>query len=366
MIEMFSFIGTPLGWIMYAINSVVQNYGFTLIVFSVMLKILMIPIGIKQQKGLIVNAKMSPKMKELQRMYGGNKQKYSEELQKLYDREKFSPLSSCLPMLIQFPILFGMLDVIYYPIKHMLRMPAETIDQAVVIATGMLGEAGMNAYSKEISVLQAVNMDAQPFVQGLGAETAGILAKFDFTMFGLFLGDQPTLMPEGKPLGLYFALLLIPILSGATSTIMSLSTMKSTPAMDSQAAGMSKSMMIMMPLMSVWISFIVPAGVGIYWLISNILSSIQTIILNRIMNPAEEIAKAEAAEKERQEKERQERIEAKKLAKETGASTSTKEPHDEKTLSQKELNRRKLAEARRRDAERYGEEYVEVTDDDIK
>jgi YidC/Oxa1 family membrane protein insertase len=199
----------------------------------------------------------------------------------------------------------------------------------------------------------------------MGAETANILANFDFTMFGLFLGDQPTLRPEGKPLGLYFALLLIPILSGATSMIMSLSTMKSTPAMDSQAAGMSKSMMIMMPLMSVWISFIVPAGVGIYWLISNILSSIQTIILNRIMNPAEEIAKAEAAEKERLEKERVERIEAKKLAKETSA-VSTGASLDGKALSQKEVNRRKLAEARRRDAERYGEEYVDVTDDDIK
>ena len=119
---MFSFIGTPLGLVMYAINSVLHNYGITLIVFSVILKILMIPLGIKQQKGLIVNAKMQPKMKELQRMYGNNKQRYSEELQKLYDREKFSPLSSCLPMLIQFPILFGMLDVIYYPIKHMLKV----------------------------------------------------------------------------------------------------------------------------------------------------------------------------------------------------------------------------------------------------
>ncbi|MEG1850112.1 MAG: membrane protein insertase YidC, partial [Oscillospiraceae bacterium] len=124
---LFSFIGIPLGWIMYAINSVVHNYGITLIVFGVLVKVLMIPLGIKQQKGMIANARMQPKMQAIQKMYGNNKQKYSEELQKLYDQEHFSPLSSCLPMLIQFPILFGMLDVIYYPIKHMLRLPADTI-----------------------------------------------------------------------------------------------------------------------------------------------------------------------------------------------------------------------------------------------
>jgi YidC/Oxa1 family membrane protein insertase len=165
MIEMFSFIGTPLGWIMYAINSVVHNYGITLIVFSVLLKILMIPLGVKQQKGLIVNAKMSPKMKELQRMYGNNKQKYSEELQKLYDKETFSPLSSCLPMLIQFPILFGMLDVIYYPLKHMLRMPAETIDKAVAIATG-ISEKRHERLPKEISVLKPSIRTPHPLFRG--------------------------------------------------------------------------------------------------------------------------------------------------------------------------------------------------------
>ncbi|HWP50548.1 MAG TPA: YidC/Oxa1 family membrane protein insertase, partial [Clostridia bacterium] len=130
---------------------------------------------------------------------------------------------------------------------------------------------------------------------------------------------------------------------------------------DGQMAGMTNSMLVMMPLMSVWISFIVPAGVGIYWLMSNILSTIQSVILNKVMNPAEEIEKAKAFEAELREKERQERIEQKKKAKEE----NIKNPN-ESGLSQKEITRRKLAEARRRDAERYGEEYVDVTDEDVK
>ena len=362
MIQLFSIIGTPLGWIMYQINNFTNNYGLTLIIFSILLKVCMIPLGIKQQKGLISSARMQPKMRAIQKAYGNNKQRYSEELQKLYNEEHFSPLSSCLPMLIQFPILFGMLDVIYYPIKHMLRLPAETINEAITIATGILGEGNLNAYSKEISVISAVRQNAAPFYEGLGAEVADKILNFDFTMFGLNLFDQPTLTPEGKSMGLYFALLLIPILSGLTSLLMSLITKQSTASTtDGQLAGMNNSMMIMMPVMSIWISFMVPAGVGIYWLISNICSCVQSFVLNKIMNPAEEIAKAKAEQEAQREAERQERIEQKKKAREQGI----KDP-DEKGLTQKEIARRKLAEARRRDAERYGEEYVEVTDDDIK
>ena len=128
-----------------------------------------------------------------------------------------------------------------------------------------------------------------------------------------------------------------------------------------QMAGMNNSMMIMMPIMSIWISFIVPAGVGIYWLISNILSVIQSVILNKIMNPAEAVAKAKAEAEEAAARERAERIEKKRKAREEAGIKSA----DEAGLSQKEIARRKLAAARKRDAERYGDEFVDVTDDDV-
>lgn len=362
MIEFFSFIGAPLGWIMYHMNNFTHNYGITLILFSLLVKVCMIPLGIKQQKGLISNARMQPKMKAIQKAYGNNRERYSEEIQKLYNEEHFSPMSSCLPMLIQFPILFGMLDVIYYPIKHMLRLPTDVINKAIEIASGVLGEGGMSIYSKEISVINAVKLDSAPFVQGIGAEMTAAIENFDFSMFGLFLGDQPTLTPDGKGFGLYFALLLIPILSGVSSLAMSLVTRKSTAATtDGQMAGMNNTLLLMMPLMSVWISFMVPAGVGIYWLISNVFSTVQSMVLNKVMNPAEEIAKAKAEEEAMREQERLERIEQKKRAREAGVK-----PTDEKGLSKKEIERRKLAAARARDAKRYGEEYVEVTDEDLK
>ena len=120
---------------------------------------------------------------------------------------------------------------------------------------------------------------------------------------------------------------------------------------------MTKGMMFMMPLLSVFISFSVPAGVGIYWIYSNIISVIQTLLLNKYLNPQKLAAEEMARDEQKREEERKARIESKKLAKETG---------DTGALSQKEINKRKLAEARRRDAEKYGEEFVEVTDNDFK
>ena len=359
--NLFSFIGVPLGVIMHGIYNIVQNYGITLLIFSILLKVAMIPLAIKQQKGMIASARMQPKMQAIQKAYGNNRQKLGEEMQKLYDKEKFSPLSSCLPMAVQLPILFGMLDVIYKPIKHILQIAPETVEQAIKIAEVVLGEGGMNKYSQEISVLSAVGKDPAPFIQGLGADVVTKISTFDFTIFGVPLGEMPTITPDGKPMGLYLALLMVPILSGLTSVVLSFATQKANPAMEGQGANMAKSMMLMMPLMSIWISFIVPAGVGVYWLMSNILSLFQTIILNKVMNPREAAARAQEQEVEEKELERLARIEAKKKAKEAG-----KKELDEAALSQKEINRKKITEARRRDAEKYGEEYIEVTDEDVK
>ena len=360
MLKIFAPLGIPLGWLMYVINGIVHNYGLTLIIFAVIFKILMIPLGIKQQKAMIVNARIQPKMAEIQKKYANNRQKLAEEMQELYAKEHFSPYSSCLPMLVQFPILMGMLDVVYYPIKHLLRLPPDVIEKAISIATPILGEQFvMKAYSKEMCVLSAINQNPGPFFEGLGDQMATTIANFDFSMFGLFLGDQPTLTPGDKPWGLYLALLTIPILSGLTSLWMSKVTQQSVPTGgDAKAAGMSRSMMMMMPLMSIWISFIVPAGVGIYWLISNVLSAIQTVILNKYMNPAEEAKKAVEEAEVRYQEERHEKIEAKRIARENRSNGIVDETITE-SLSQKELNRRKLAEARKRDALRYGEEYKE-------
>ena len=353
MLRLFSPIGTLFGWMMYYINGLTHNYGLTLIIFTLLIKILMIPIGIRQQKGIIANARMAPKLNALQKMYGNNRERYGEELQKLYKEENFSPMSSCLPTLLMFPVLFGMLDVVYYPLKHMLRMTAEERAVAVSVAEQVLGAGNLNRYSAEISVLNAVKTDPAAFVSSLGQEIVTRIQSFDFTMFGLPLGEQPSLTPSGKSIGLWLALLMIPLLSGLSAYFMGRLSMKNTPQ-TSDAPGantMSNMMIYTMPLMSLWISFIVPAGVGIYWLLSNIFSLIQQLVLNKYMNPAEAIAKAQAEAEEQKERDRLAKIEAKKQAREAQKNAAVQGAPIEK-----DTDSARIAEARRRMLEKYGDE----------
>ena len=257
-------------------------------------------------------------------------------------------------MLIQMPILFGLYDVIQRPITHLLRISGPVIDQATEIAATVLNNANLaKDYSRQIRIIDAVNTNPDAF-SGLG-DFVSKVQTLDLSIGPIDLTQQPTFALN--------LLILIPIFSFLTSLLVSFVSMRQTADMSGNAAaaaGMSKSMMIMMPLMSAWISFVVPAGLGVYWIISNILMAVQTYLLNKFMNPKELAEKARKEAEERREAERQAKIEAKKRARERG------ETDIEQALSQKEINRLKLAAARKRDAEKYGETYAEVTDDDLK
>ena len=369
-------LGIPLGWILHFCYSLVQNYGLALVMFTVLTRLILLPLSIKQQKGMVKMAMFRPKMEEIQKKYAKNPQKMNEELTNLYAREGYNPMSGCLPTLIQFPILFGLIDVIYNPLTHLLRMNAATISNAVSIAQSVLGEGGMSRYSKEMSVISAVAQNPSAFAS-IGGDFVNQIQSFDFTFFGLDLGTTPT-----------FALnvfLLIPLLSGLTSFAMSMLSMKNNAMGDDGSTAAMNRMMI---------SFQVPAGVGIYWVLSNALALLQTFVLGKLYNPREMAAKAKAELEAQREAERQEKIEARKAAKEKQAEKNRQAAEaakagkkrnapveveeetlidlvendevDEKALSQKEINRMKLAAARRRDAERYGEEYVDVSDEDLE
>lgn len=381
--------GYPLGWVMWALYQIIPNYGIALIVFTIITKVALAPVMIKQQKSMAKQTAFSPRIQEIQNKYKNNKEKMNQEMMKLYEEEGYNPMSGCLPMLIQFPILFGLIDVIYNPLKHIMRFSGDLIDQAMEIVNSLGMKVSL--YSREITVIQAVKEQPDAF-SALGGDFISKIQGFNFHFLGMDLSQVPTFTLN--------LLILIPILSGVTSILVSwVSTKQQKQTMGENAAGsgMMKGMMMFMPVMSTVIAFQVPAGVGIYWIMSNVLSMVQTILLNKYYNPKEMAAKVAAEAEARREEARQKKIEAKKkllesmnqaerekyeaqeAAKnakgqakvEAQAALAALQPEiDEETLrqalSQKEKNRRKLAEARRRNAEQYGEEYVEVTDDDLK
>ncbi len=376
-------IGWPLGWVMWLGYQVLRNYGVALIFFTFVTKLLMLPLMLKQQKSSVKMALIKPKLDNIQKKYANNKEKLNEEMMKLYQEEGYNPMSGCLPLLIQFPILFGLINVVYNPLTHIIRLSKDVIEQGLEIAKGMENII-VNVSMPQISIIQGVKNQPELFSSLLSPDQIQRISNFNMSFLGIDLTAVPTMAIN--------TLLLIPILSGVTSFLISIQSMKqSETTAAGENGGAMKGMMYIMPLFSVFFCFQVPAGVGLYWVISNVLSYLQSMYMNKKYNPQEMAEKARAEQAALEEAERKERLENRKKARQEMAeyqaeveaaaqaskgkkkkNVEIEEPQapDEETMKKamtaKEINRMKLAAARKRDAEKYGEEYVEVTDDDLR
>lgn len=352
--DIFGWLGVPLGWVMYGIESIVHNYGWSLILFILITKIAMFPLAIKQQKSTAKMASMSAKQKELQKKFGKDKAKMQEAQMKMYEEEGVNPMGGCMPMILNFIILFGIIDVVYKPLKHLLRVPAELIKTA----SATLGQV---AYP-EIAIVKAVQSGSGQFDSVFGADIIDKISNFNMTFLGLNMGDTPTVA--------FNLLILIPILSGVTALISTLISMKIQKKNGQEMQGSMKYMMYFMPLMSVWIGFSMPAGAGVYWTASNVFMIFQTILVQK-MWPPEKVAlhssKSSEKTKEKMRKKREKMEEYNKMMEARGLAPKAipqklAEPKviDKDALQkEKEMTRIKLAEARKRMAEKYDDTYID-------
>jgi len=264
-------IATPMGFVMEAIYGFVQNYGLSVILFALLAKIIMLPLSIKQKKSMISMQRINPKLRELQKKYGNNQEKYNQEVMKLYEQENVSPMGGCGTMLLTFPIMIGLYYVVTQPLTYFMHVPAEAITQMAE-----LFEIAPN-YGYQ---LQICGQFAQNFDQLKAISDA--IFPVDFTFFGLDL----TLTPSFKE---FSALWIIPILSAATAWLSSQVTnrlnkqVSGAPASaeDEKTEQMNKSMTMMMPLMSGYFGFVLPAAVGIYWIANNLFTCLQEVLLTK-------------------------------------------------------------------------------------
>ena len=454
-------------WVCYAL---VQNVGWAIIIFTLIMRAAMFPINLKQQKNTAISQLYMPRVREIQTKYKNNQQKQQEELIKL-QKEGYNPTGGCLPMILTFVILFGVIDVVYKPMTHMEHFSGENINAIVASAqdvdivqtlmtsdedyaavleyfadgtsltyiendeTGADGKtvkvnnrikapegfnlddakktvtvtrekmdelypilkasnkgdilAALYANSSRLSdpirsglqqivmnygdqtlyrELRALNcygrsdMNAKLIVENSGIDSgvADRLAKLSNNIYflGINLGEQPRWA--------FDSLIIIPIIafvfSFAQMYIQQYLMEKQNPEIAKQQGSM-KIMLLMMPFISLFIVFSVPAGAGFYWSVSYLFGIIQSIIMYKFW-PSDKI-RAEAKAK----------MDAQAAAKEQRATVITVDAEGnevEKTervskLTQKEikeLNKKKLEAARRADAEKYGEEYIESPDDD--
>lgn len=350
-----SLIAYPLGWIMWLLYSILPNYGVVILCFTLITKILLFPMSLHQHKAIIQRTRLQPQMNDIKAKYGNNPQKYQQELMALYQKEGVSPAAGCGTSLIQLPIIFGMLGVVYAPLKYILRLSDDVILKATQITENVLNSNILShARGKEQYIIINTLKDKPDQYLSLGNNIINKILGLNFNFLGLDLSNTPSWPHSFSELNW---LILLPLLSGVTSFISSWQMMRNNKnsALDDasqQAAQSMKVTMWIMPIFSVWISFTFPAGISLYWIFSNIFMLVQNYFLYKKYNPAQVISKAKLELDRQKEQERLLRIESKKKL---NQGILPEDGNIFAGMSQKEINKVKLANARKRDALKYGD-----------
>ncbi len=260
---------------------VVQNYGVALIIFTIIAKLLLLPLNFKQQKSLVQTNLIKPKLDALQKQYGDNKEKYSEEMMKLYKKYGVNPMSGCLPLLIQFPILFALYEVVRKPISYIWGQRGEALSQ-LLTQYGITGDAAR--INGEIELAKKLFTEGHPW---------GV----NFNFLGLDLSQTPTFNLASPTLGIDW-IWILPIVAGLTtwlsSKLMNIGTDKPKEEKKSDRPpkpgekdpnATANTMTNIMPFMTAWFAFMVPAGISIYWIANNIIQVAQQYVINRLYVP---------------------------------------------------------------------------------
>lgn len=259
----------PFGWLLKICYNLVGNYGVAIIIFTLLSKLVILPFQMKSKKSMMEMQKLQPKLRELEKKYKDDKERYALETQKLYKKEGVSMFGGCLPMLITLPIMIGLYSVVRQPLTYIFDITPEQI-QTLADA---FREAGAKITSTSGYMLQIDVSSLLSKYPDIVASITPNLTNLDFN----FLGIDLSLIPNFK----YITILwVIPVLSGLTAWISNLLIRRSQgKQITEQAAATNGMMNIMMPLMSVWIAFMVPASLGLYWIISNLLTAVQEPLL---------------------------------------------------------------------------------------
>ena len=300
MMDLGNFFGSLLGYLLWPLYIFFRNYGVAIILFTIIVKFLMFPFSIKQQKSMAASSKLQAKQKELQEKYGNDKMKMNEEMQKLYEKEGVNPMGGCLPMLIPFPIMIGIYYTVINPLSNVLHLSGEAVSSAVSMLQKIPGisSAFSNSFYAEMQIIQ--HYDA--LKPHLTMFTESDLAKIDELSQGFqFLGLDLLGTPADTSLGIFGQILsvfntnlwVIPVFCLLFSLMTQFITMKLQPGMQQQQ-GCMKVMLYGMAFFSAWLAMTLPGAVGFYWIISTLTSFGQTVLMHTLYSPAKLIAKAEA------------------------------------------------------------------------
>lgn len=362
-------ITAPFSALLMLFYNLFGSYGWAILAFGVVLKLITLPFQMKSTKSMMQNSMLQPRMKELEKKYANDKQKYQEELAKLYQEAKINPMSGCLWSLLPLPILIALYAVVRRPLSNLMGLAATEVTALTTLLSDMglyTVPAKADAYV-EMTLANVLHENFSAVVSsGAVASFADKLKDIDFSFLGLNLTMRPKVFfwNYADTIGMAAAigLFLIPFISALLSWLQSKVSQTTQPtastgnaSMDAQAqaqAQTSKSMMLWMPLMSVYICFIMPAAMGIYWIEQSVLGIVQQLALNKLYKGQidEQMAEFNAAQQAREAEIERKRQETERLRAE--GKTQVNASTSKKRLAAKERNEAEQKAAARRAAER--------------
>lgn len=378
---MGEFICKIFSWPLIKFYEISGSYGVSIILFALMINLIMTPFMAKSKKSMMRSTRLQPRMQELQRRHEANPQKLNQEMQKLYKEEGVNPMSGCLWSLIPFPILIALYSVIRQPLTRMMFV-AEDVVTALkdffVTQGWYVIPTKTDAYF-EIKLADIAHQHWDELQTAMAGKLDGLM-NIDFSFLGINLGQQPKwnffLNTDWSDVSVWlpaFGLFLIPFISAFLSWgSMKISNMTNPQQPDnSQAAASMKSMTLMMPLMSVWICFVMPAAMGIYWIANSVFGMARDYMLTKVykkqldIEDAQRASLREAREKELEEK----RLETERLRAEgrteVNSNTSRKnlQAKEKQKMDERKAALEKAERAARR--ERLGIKETEKPDSQV-
>jgi len=404
---MFNAIATPFCWVLMILYEWVHNYGLSLVLIAILVKVILLPFQMKGKRGQLRQSRLQPKISEIQKKHAANKQKLNEEMAKLYKEEGVNPASGCLWSFIQMPIMIALFYAIRGPLTLMMGVSRDLLEKSGEIFQ-TLAKAGVNiddpvfdGFYHEIYIAQEVSRN-WPLFQNLGIEG---LRPISFEMGIINLAEIPNWQIWTFPwdnAAILLPMLLIfffPILSGGAQFVSAAIMRRMNSAPEAAAGGSMATVLKFMPLMSVWFGFMFPAALSLYWTIGTVLQIGQDIWLTKkytkildeedaekaVIRKAKdaeieakrletERKKAEGlAERNRSTSKRKKQKSEKQDKKEKAAEWEKKnapEPEVEEKYEPSRVGKRRYARGRAYDPDRFSgdsdDEVIEVDGDDIE
>lgn len=309
------YICVPFAWLVRLFYDLTNSYGVALILFTLVIKLIMLPFQMKSKKSMMRMSRVSGQMQDLQKRYAKNQAKFQEEMQKLYEEEGVNPMSGCLWSFLPLPILMALYSIIRQPITHFMMLSKDVLQTVVqsvadagvdltniVMMDKVTGAPALKDGLYQMAAYGQINLVKA--VQEMGLSTPDGWFNVNYKFLGLDLTATPwEYIKSFTFTWAVIGVILIPILAGLSQFVFSKLTMKTQPQADAAGGASMKSMMYMMPLMSVYIAFIMPAALGVYWIAQSVFSLIQEAILNKTFSAKlseEEEARFQARQADRQ------------------------------------------------------------------